>query len=45
MSMEVNAYNNYATETANNCNGVSKKENTTGKNTQYKDVNEYASWL
>ena len=45
MSMEVNAYNNYAIETANNRNSVSKKENTTSKNTQYKDVNEYARAL
>lgn len=45
MSMEVNAYNNYAKETVNNCNSASKKESTASKNTQYKDVSEYARSL
>ena len=45
MSIGVNAYNIYATETADNRNSVSKKENTTSKSIQYKDVYEYARIL
>lgn len=45
MSIGVNAYNIYAAETTNNRSSVSKKENTTSKSSQYKDVYEYVRSL